>query len=125
MINIKSLSEIFDIETIYSLITLGRETIHDNIKLIQNGLEQKNVEKMYRGSHTLKSLGFLGMDTIMKYANTLTEMSRNKNYEEVHIDEYCKQFDELRYQIQLFENWYCRNVSNELFKSVMVNGLTM
>ena len=68
----------FDNETIYSILELTLESITQNINLIKDGLKNKNQREIFRGCHTLKSLGFLGEDIfVVKKSAILTCIVRD------------------------------------------------
>ena len=105
IINIKKLKQNFDIDMIDNLLDLALETIEDNIQLIDKGLDEKNIENMHRGVHTLKSLGFLGMNNILNLSSKLAYMTANKKYDEINIKSFNKNYIRLKHECELFKEW--------------------
>lgn len=93
-INLEELKKDFDEETVNTILQLTLESIEKNILLIQKGLEEQNAKEIFRGCHTLKSLGFLGDEIfIVKKSAILTHMVRDQDYSKINIVLFNKLFN--------------------------------
>ena len=106
-LDLSILREDFDTESIYSILELTLESIAKNINLINTGLETKDQKKIFRGCHTLKSLGFLGDNIfVVKKSTILTHIVRDKEFNDINLKlfskifmEFIKESDELKLEI--------------------------
>ena len=106
MINFEDLLETFDKNTIDELIDLAYESINTNIKLIEEGLDEKNMGKIFRGCHSLKGLEFMGLKEIIKISKKLVKLSRNISYENLNIKKFEKNYIILKTEGELFRDWF-------------------
>ena len=94
-LDLTSLKEDFDNDSIYCILELTVESITKNINLINNGLKNKNQKEVFRGCHTLKSLGFLGTDIfVVKKSTILTHIVRDKDFDKINLVLFSKIFSE-------------------------------
>jgi hypothetical protein len=92
-IDLDALKKDFDDETLVTILELTIESIENNILLIKKGLEDKNAKEIFRGCHSLKSLGFLGDEIfIVKKSAILTHMVRGKDYSKINLRMFNKLF---------------------------------
>lgn len=112
MINYTYLYQYFDRNTINILIEQASTDIDDNIHTIQLGLDHKIIYNLHKGSHSIKSMAFIGLNNIMKLATELTDITREKTYEETDIKKYIHIFQQLKKENTIFKQWkikYNRN----------------
>lgn len=107
MINIKNLQETFDDDTITTLIEMAKGSMNENINLIKTSLKNKDIKQIYCGCHTLKSLGFLGVYTIVTQADILSDLTRDLySFNKLNLEEFLEHFKILEEQCELFKKNY-------------------
>lgn len=107
-LDLSMLKEDFDTESIYSILELTLESIGKNIDIINTGLKNKNQKEIFRGCHTLKSLGFLGENIfVVKKSTILTHIVRDKEFNKINLVlfskifiEFIKESEELKIEIK-------------------------
>jgi hypothetical protein len=113
MIDLKLLQKDFDKNFIKELLVLGIDSLKTNIILTEEGILNNNVEKIFRGAHNIKGLGFMRFKIdIIKYATIITDLSRNKKINEINFYEVISNLIILRKKIDEFKNWYSENSKN-------------
>ena len=75
----------FDKDAIKELLLLAIESIHNNIKLIQDNLISKNNKEIFRGCHSLKNLSLLGDNMVVTISTQMTLLVRNAEYNNIDI----------------------------------------
>ena len=104
-INLSVLTDSFDEETCNMLLIMGMDTIEKNLILINNGIEIKKQEKIFRGAHSIKGLASIGMTTIVEHAEEICQETRNKNYEDIDIKKIKNLYKKLEQDNKDFQEW--------------------
>ena len=106
-IDLNILKNDFDDDVVNSILELTLESVENNIKLINKGLKSKNQKEIFRGCHTLKSLGFLGADIfVVKKSTILTHIVRDREFIDINLElfnkilsEFIEEAEELKVEI--------------------------